>query len=64
MHVFDKTKGSQFKTSIENIFAARDFNTVTDGDNAFCLEDGMADIEGDAADVIRKIVQENSIDSL
>ena len=64
VHVFDKTKGSQFKTSIENIFAARDFNTVTDGDNAFCLEDGMADIEGDAADVIRKIVQENSIDSL
>ena len=64
VHVFDKSDGRRFQTSIENVFAARDFNTLTLGDDVVCLEDAMGQIEGAVAGVLKKVLDERSLAGL
>lgn len=64
VHVFDKHTGKTFKAPIENVFAARDFNTYEGEATTLCLEDGMAEVENLAAPVLRKIIAERSLAGL
>ena len=55
--VYDKRTDRAFRTSVDNVFAERDFNTATTPDGVFCLEDGLANLENVVAPIIAGIIR-------
>lgn len=65
VRVFDKQGDRFFTAPTENVFAQRDFNTFIGEDGAvLCLEDGMAEIESQAAPVLKKVLTDRALTNL
>jgi hypothetical protein len=55
--VYDKHTDRSFRTSVDNVFAERDFNTATTPDGVFCLENGLGNLENVVAPIIADIIR-------
>lgn len=64
VYVFDKQDDRSFRTSGENILLGRDFNSFDNGEMELSLEEGMGQIEGQAAVVMSNLRARRSLEGL
>ncbi|MGD0723791.1 MAG: DUF4238 domain-containing protein, partial [Roseiarcus sp.] len=62
IHVFDKQNSNTFLSSIDNVFAERDFSTFESEVGTYCIEDSLGKLENAAAPLIERIVLNKKIE--
>ena len=58
---YDKRTGKSFQTSVQNIAGERNFYEIRIGDEVVSFEDGLSELESEAAVLIGRIISECSI---
>jgi hypothetical protein len=61
LHVFDKTKGATFGSSILNAGSENDFNTIVDGDERLNFEAMFDEVDGNGATIVNQITERRSL---
>ena len=58
---YDKCTGNSFQTTVQNIAGERNFYEIRIGDEIVSFEDGLSELESEAAVLIGRIISERSI---
>ena len=58
---YDKRTGKSFQTTVQNIAGERNFYEIRIGDEIVSFEDGLSELESEAAVLIGRIISERSI---
>ncbi|MEO8455561.1 MAG: DUF4238 domain-containing protein [Sphingomicrobium sp.] len=61
LHVFDKTNGATFGSSILNVGSENDFNTIVEGDEKLNFETMFDEVDGNGATVVNQITERRSL---
>jgi Protein of unknown function (DUF4238) len=61
LHVFDKTSGATFGSSILNAGSENDFNTIVEGDERLNFEAIFDEVDGNGATIINQITERRSL---
>jgi len=61
LHVFDKTRGTTFGSSILNAGSENDFNTIIEGDERLNFEAIFDEVDGNSATIVNQITERRSL---
>jgi len=64
IYVFDKKQGTVFRTHIKNIAAEKGFYNFEEGEASVSIEPNLSQLESVAANLIKKIIEEESLASV